>query len=222
MIKLIFNLDKLVIKRANRRNSRKTDASQMKTVMAVHIVDVKKTDHKKSSENKTDNEAIETAKSYKGQRVSLRRNSEEIRCPLCNDVITAAGCFTCPKTSDEELPFTNSDELSEDGFLVPALDPLGFRSKTEEKRMENDEKTDTEQANIVSSESQDSDCMEKTEVASSNITQDDIFCSLCGEARSKNGCGCSNKSGEHSTSKFYSRRRNSPFNRLGNKTLGGK
>ena len=221
--------DKLVIKRGNRRNSHpgKIDASSLTTFMAVHIVDVKSSpktaDHKKSSGYKTDNEAIETAKSYNGQRVSSRRNSEETRCPLCNDIIGAAGCFTCPKTSDEELPFTTSDELSEDGFLVPAQtnDPLGFRSKTDEKRTENDEKTDTEQVNIVSSESQDSDCTEKTEVASSNITQDDIFCSLCGEARSKNGCGCSNNSGQHSTSKFYSRRRSSTFNRFGNKTLGG-
>ena len=219
----------------SRRNSHppKADTPVLKK-MAVCMVDLKNSsnselsdEHEKSPGYKTRNRPsglIETPESPTGPRYPLRQR-EEIRCQLCNDIIDEAGCFTCPKTSDEEFPelYTTYGEISEDRFLVPASDPPESRVSPREEREQledNEQTTGIEQVNIVSSESQESDVMD--EVTSSNITQDDIFCSLCGEARSKAGCGCPDNSGEHSTSMFYSRHRNSAFNKLGSRSLGGE
>ena len=207
-----FNhLGQLNVKRANRLTRfRKADTSSMKT-MTVHIVDLKcsqntdiSDEHKESPEEKAQKQysgLIETPKS---------RYCEEKRCPLCNAIITGGECFTCPKTSDEEFPdfFRNSEELSEDGFLNPAKrnGASAFRtevSKREERgenRQKNDGKSDIMldcREEVVSSQSQDNEFMETSKVNSSNITQDDIFCSVCGEARSKTGCGCSKPGMEH-------------------------
>ncbi|CAB4007735.1 Hypothetical predicted protein, partial [Paramuricea clavata] len=184
--------------------------------MEVHIVDLKSSqetsdEQMKSPEGKTGKESsrlTETRKSHCG---------EEIRCPLCNDIVTEAGCITCPKTSDAESP---DDEVSPDGFLISAKKKneespgSGFRNDTSETDETQTERK--EQVNIFSSESQDSDFVETSDVPGSNITQDDLFCPLCNEPKSKIGCGCSDQSEGHSASKtlgFYSRTRISVLHR---------
>ena len=154
---------------------------------------------------------------------------EEIRCELCDDVITKAGCLTCPKRSSDEIPeeMTNSDEVSK--CEIPKTSEFGFGGESKSRVInfiaESDEeiaKSDAEikssvQVDVVSSESQDSDFVS---VPSASMTQSDFFCPLCGKGKTNTGCGCE-KNGEIAASNFYPRNR--PYNdRYCGKKYGGE
>ena len=193
--------------------------------MEVHIVDLNSSQETGEECEKSPEYGINTNTSSRLIKTSKSCHTEETRCSLCNAVIDESGCLTCPKTSDEDLSdnFLTSDEvISQDGFLISSKKHSESKEKTREKeekeseRQKNDEseRTCLNEVNYPSSESKDSDFIETSEVH--NITQDDIFCPLCGEARSKNGCGCSKQNKEHSTDSFY------PNKNLNSKKYSGK
>ena len=223
-----------MVKRRGNNRSHKEDTPLPSTKeMSVHIVDLRS-----SQETEIVNECDASPDRNMGKasvtKTPKSYQVEEIRCQLCDDVITETGCVTCPKASDEEIPqtFMNSDEISKDEFLVPVkkkdqespefgfgdenkLPAAELIAESDEERLKTDEVKTSVQVNVVSSESQDSDFPE-TSVPNSNITQDDLFCELCGKARSKKGCGCSENTGEIAASKFY------PRSRSYNKRYSGK